>query len=290
MVLIISILLLFIVLFLPICGMVALVIFGGVYKRKKPGLIFHVIQPKSQKRLSYFPHKKFSDLLDHLAVNGYSGIAPGSVATTAVPVISASNRSIIFVFDDGLESFLTEAVPLLDKHNFKAAVFPVTAYIGSTSTWDVFPALRALSREQIAHIAMLGHEIGSHTHTHPNLTFLNSRDCADELCRSKEILEEIICKQVITLSLPFGCYNERVWDLACKAGYKIGITYQNVPKPLSGLLSLSGVYAFDTVGSIMQKITNMPSFSFARAQSRLLPHFAKGTPMWKFRSNYSFFR
>jgi peptidoglycan/xylan/chitin deacetylase (PgdA/CDA1 family) len=73
---------------------------------------------------------------------------------------------------------------------------------------------------------MLGHEIGSHTCTHPNLTFLPQDELERELKESKDSLENLLDKEITSFAYPFTAYNEAVkktvhkyYDVSRGGGY-----------------------------------------------------------------------
>jgi peptidoglycan/xylan/chitin deacetylase (PgdA/CDA1 family) len=148
-----------------------------------------------------------------------------------------------------------------------------------------------LTKEQIREIADLGHEIGSHTVTHANLTLLCDADLRDELSRSKSILEDVTGKPVTSLSFPFGQWNNRVWNAACSAGYTAATSYANRRRYYgAGIVPVWGIYSFDSVDDVVERAIMTPRLSNALARGWAMPHFAKGTPLWKFRKNYAVLR
>ena len=181
-------------------------------------------------------------------------------------------------------------IPVFEDHAMKVTVFPIAGYIGKMSCWDVLPPLPHMNKAQIREISDHGHEIGSHTLTHANLTFLSDADIVHELADSKHILEDITGKQVISLSFPFGSWNRRVWEKAREIGYQWGTCYRHHNKIIAGLVPVHGIYSFDTVQDVIDKVSAKGIFSNVFTRSRIMSHFAKGTPLWKFQSNYSFFR
>ena len=45
-------------------------------------------------------------------------------------------NQIIITFDDGYKDILTNALPILKRHNFKATCFFITNLIGKNNQWD----------------------------------------------------------------------------------------------------------------------------------------------------------
>jgi peptidoglycan/xylan/chitin deacetylase (PgdA/CDA1 family) len=63
-------------------------------------------------------------------------------------------------------------------------------------------------------------EIGSHSKTHRKLTELNSEEIFQEFLGSKQALEKITNKQIISFAHPFGEIPQRNRELLTKAGYR----------------------------------------------------------------------
>lgn len=84
-----------------------------------------------------------------------------------------------------------------------------------------------LSKRDVAAIASLGHEIGSHGHSHAPLASLKDAEAEKELSYSKKKLEEITGKTVLSLSYPYGVegsFSESTQKIAAKVGYKRALT------------------------------------------------------------------
>ena len=87
-------------------------------------------------------------------------------------VKAVQGNDVVFTFDDGGVSFLTKAVPILEKYDFKGVFLVSTKYIGTPGF---------LTTEQVKELAERGHVIGSHSHTHPEIfTKLSSEEIKHE--------------------------------------------------------------------------------------------------------------
>lgn len=135
----------------------------------------------------------FRGLLGHVIKNG----APrGNVACVT--------------FDDGYEDNLTQAAPILTEMKIPATMFVTSGLMtGDPAVVDRFRRLTGyetpyLSASQARELSSLGFEIGSHTHSHPNLALLDARQTWDEVMRSRKTLEDAIGGAVSTFAYPFG--------------------------------------------------------------------------------------
>lgn len=84
---------------------------------------------------------------------------------------------------------------------------------------------------QVKALSDAGVEIGSHTVTHPVLARLtDSAQLENELFESKMQIEAHTGKSVVALAYPVGgpeAYNDRVIEVARRAGYRFGFSYQS---------------------------------------------------------------
>jgi peptidoglycan/xylan/chitin deacetylase (PgdA/CDA1 family) len=68
------------------------------------------------------------------------------------------------------------------------------------------------------------HEVGSHSHTHPDLTKLSIDEVFRELDLSKQILSKIVGREVKSLAYPYGAYNNTVVEAVKRSGYIVART------------------------------------------------------------------
>jgi peptidoglycan/xylan/chitin deacetylase (PgdA/CDA1 family) len=140
-------------------------------------------------------------------------------------------------------------------------VFPVAHYIGQTNSWDItfgsFNKATHLTVEQIKILSESGWEIGSHGLTHTAFTSLSDKILKIELEESKRILEDVIEKEVISITPPFSRWNDNVKDLILQCGYQ-KIYYQHVLNFKSDdvLVPRHSMYSIDGKSSILRKLNN----------------------------------
>lgn len=116
----------------------------------------------------------------------------------------------VISFDDGDLSGYTIAAPLLEQHGFRGEFFVVTRWLGTPGF---------MTADHLRELVQRGHGVHSHSRTHPKLSSLAPAQIADELQGSKDDLEAILARPVTQLSIPGGAYDDRVLDIAKRAGY-----------------------------------------------------------------------
>lgn len=115
-------------------------------------------------------------------------------------------RTVAITFDDGYADNL-HAAEILHEHGLPATFFVATGSVGAAShyEWDShLPPLAMMDWAAIRRVSKLGHEIGSHTVSHPDMGVISVDDARRELIESKRILEEHTEKPVRWFAYPFG--------------------------------------------------------------------------------------
>jgi peptidoglycan/xylan/chitin deacetylase (PgdA/CDA1 family) len=148
----------------------------------------------------------FRTQLDHLSAEGFQGLSVGA----ALAGRPAGPRAVAITFDDGCETDLLVAAPLLGERGFGATFYFVAGFIGRPGF---------LTGAQVRRLAESGFEIGCHSMTHPYLTDLDERRLRVELVEAKDWLEQLTGRPVAHFSCPGGRWDGRVARLARESGY-----------------------------------------------------------------------
>lgn len=200
----------------------------------KPGsgtsvvLLYHRIGlPKMSSLVSgqYVAPMLFRSELDHLIANSWEFT---SLCDVIEDQSNGANRFAI-TFDDGYRSVYDHAFPLLRERNMTGTVYMVTDFIGGINEWDRRAGdmrEHIMTKEQMCEMADAGFEIGSHTLSHPHLTAISDNQLALELADSKHKLEDMIGREVVSFSYPYGDRDPRVIQAAKDAGYKNAVSTQ----------------------------------------------------------------
>lgn len=162
----------------------------------------------------------FARLLDVLEEGGYATATFNDLHTTR-------ERKVIITFDDCPKHLLDFAVPELQKRGMKAVFYMPTAYLGGKNDWDIpfgKPEVELMDEADIQHLSGIDMEIGSHSHWHVRLGDLPGKEVAENLRQSKEILEGITGKKVISVAYPFGSVPGNKDRLLREAGYEYGLS------------------------------------------------------------------
>jgi peptidoglycan/xylan/chitin deacetylase (PgdA/CDA1 family) len=115
--------------------------------------------------------------------------------------------------------------------------------------------LETLSREQVLEMQDAGVEFASHSYSHHDLTTLGYDECVRDLRRSRELLEDLLCRPVSSLAYPRGRNDADVRRAAAAAGYRHAFTLPEAPEPLDDAYGIPrvGVWSWDRPRSLALK-------------------------------------
>ena len=229
-----------------------------------PIITYHKISDHKEFGLTTVSKSQFEDQMAYLRLNGYQTICFNELtAEYLVP-----KKPIIITFDDGYESVYHNAIPIMNKYEFKSVIFIVTDYLGLYNSWEAVPfqqKYRHLSRDQIIELRSFGHEIASHGKKHKYLPALDSKDLSEEIQGSKNSLESLLDEKISSFCYPYGRYSENIMTRVQEAGYMYATS--NLPlnnrngNPYS--LQRRSIYSNDSLNSFISKINRHTSINLA---------------------------
>jgi len=123
---------------------------------------------------------------------------------------SPREPAVAISFDDGAETDLLVAAPVLQAAGFQATFYITVGFLGKRGY---------LAPSQLRELHQLGFEIGCHSMTHPYLSDLDSAGLHREIVEAKEKLEQILGAPVKHFAYPGGRYDQQAREVARQAGY-----------------------------------------------------------------------
>jgi len=191
-----------------------------------PILTYHKLGPRpwgARLKGLYVSRRLFERQLKELRDAGFRS---GSLDHLPKELASVS-RTVVLTFDDGFENVLRHGLEPLARFEFQAIEFLVADRLGAVNDWEMADGEvqeKLLDRRQVTDWLAAGHEIGSHTRTHPFLTRLSRIEAKEEISASKKTLEDLFGRPVRHFCYPYGDCNSLVADLVQDAGYTTACT------------------------------------------------------------------
>ncbi|MGY1751783.1 polysaccharide deacetylase family protein [Blastococcus sp. SYSU D01042] len=187
--------------------------------RMPPVLMYHSISPTEgpdPHRIRVHPER----LDRHLRLLRRLGLRGVSLAE----LVRATDRGgaaglVGLTFDDGYTDFLDHAVPVLRRHGMTGTVYVVAGRLDGQNAWDEGPRLDLVGADGVRAIAAAGHEVGSHTLHHAHLRGAEPAVLAEEVTRSREVLQDVLQADVPGFAYPWGEFDAAAADAVRAAGY-----------------------------------------------------------------------
>jgi len=251
-------------------------------KSKKTGvLLFHRISKNHPKSLSQVSAKQFENFCRQVCLSSKKAVVFSRYSTQ-------NENEISIVFDDGDKSVFDIAYPIMKKYGLTATLFILSGIIENEKIYDFYSTKNMMSGKNIKELSDCGWEIASHGVRHLDLTLLDESELRNELVRSKEELEKLIEKPVSALSFPYGSWNKKVVETARECGYEKFAVYRNHKfADEKKIIPATAVYPFDNPAQIKRKISG-EIIGITKAAALVVPHFAKGTPVFFWNKLYKF--
>ncbi|HEV7467035.1 MAG TPA: polysaccharide deacetylase family protein [Candidatus Dormibacteraeota bacterium] len=156
-------------------------------------------------------------------------------------------RPVVLTFDDGHDDFAYRAVPVLQDNGLTATSFVVPGFLGRSSYMTV---------DQLHAVVAAGMTIGAHTMHHVDLARVSPSVAADEITRSRSVLQQLTGQPVDDFAYPYGIFTSRVVAMVASAGFADAATTEPGARQYASqpfLLRRSEVGGYDTLGSFAQK-------------------------------------
>jgi peptidoglycan/xylan/chitin deacetylase (PgdA/CDA1 family) len=209
--------------------------------------MYHLVTPRPPANFEKYAVRpsEFARQVRWLRLAGYRPVGIEELLAHRAAAAPLPKRAVVITFDDGYLDCLRYAVPILSAYRFVAVFYLVSGLLGKTSRWLLEERginLPLLDLPAARELAATGFQIGSHSVSHPHLTTLPADGCREELCASREALEDGLGLAVEHLAYPYGDFDARVRTMAAEAGYRTACGVRaGLARPGDDLLSLPRV-------------------------------------------------
>lgn len=185
-------------------------------KRGLPVLMYHFFYDKSKGEkgndANWMEVSAFEEQMKYLSDNNFYFPSWSEVEAYVVGTKTLPAKSIVITIDDGDESFIKYAIPIIEKYNVKATSFVVTSWNG-----DWLP-----KSYKSSHLNFQSHSHDMHrsgANGKGRFVNLSYKDALEDVTKSKNIIGNctVFC-------YPFGHYNDTAKKVLKDAGYKLAFT------------------------------------------------------------------
>lgn len=224
-----------------------------------PVLMYHYVEnvrdTKDRIRVSLnIPPDIFEKQIRSLQEDKYTFLTMADVAEILSGQRSLPEKPVVLTFDDGYSDFYDVVFPLLRKYHIKSVAYIAPGLLGGPNY---------MSKEQVIEIANNGLvEIAAHTMDHRFLKDDTLSDAYYEIYESKNALETMIHKPVVSFAYPFGAFDSQAIELVKKAGFKTAVsTDPGVEITNENVYSINRIRPGIRVGSELQQYLQQSTFT-----------------------------
>jgi peptidoglycan/xylan/chitin deacetylase (PgdA/CDA1 family) len=217
-----------------------------------PILLYHYIRvnprPSDEEgfRLSVTP-ANFAQQMALLSAEGGHTVSLDDVMAALGGGPPLPPHAVVLTFDDGHDDLAVRAVPVLQSYGFTATAFVVPGFLGRPSY---------LTTAQLQQVVDAGITIGAHTMHHVDLAAVAPSVAADEISRSRSVLQRLTGQPVADFAYPYGIFTSRVVAMVRQAGFRDASTTEPGGRQYASqpfLLRRTEVSGYDTLSSFARK-------------------------------------
>lgn len=225
-----------------------------------PTLMYHhFVEVGEKTSYTTITNKAFEEQITYLKSKGYNTVTDQDIVDFYYNGKELPQNPIHITIDDGYESNYKFAYPILKKNNMKATIFIIVSRIDGEYgpprlTWE---QIKEMSDSGV--ISIQSHTYDLHHKENINLVEESAmiaydsseyhRKIVDDLIISKRLIEYKLGNEVISMSYPYGHYNEKNLSDVEEAGFKIAYTVDH------------GLNKFDTSPLELYRINVTPNFT-----------------------------
>ena len=201
------------------------------WKYEMPVIMYHrVIKDESEKGVhgTYVTVKQFEEQMNYLKKKGYETVTFKDMLNNGYKKrFDKDKKWIMLTFDDGYKDNYENAFPILKKYNFKGIVYILDGI--EYNKWDVDnlgnpeKKFTLMNQDELLEMQNYGIEFGGHTSSHPKLAELKLECAKIEISNSKDNIEKIIGKELLSFAYPYGSLNESVKKLPQESKYRFAV-------------------------------------------------------------------
>jgi peptidoglycan/xylan/chitin deacetylase (PgdA/CDA1 family) len=154
----------------------------------------------------------FASHMKMLHDSGFQTVLPDQLYAWYTQGLPLPNRPVMISFDDNTASQYTNALPVLDRYQFKAVFFVMTVSIDK-------PAY--MSTNQMQQLIHQGHVLGVHTWNHENVKSYAATDWKTQLDKPLVTLQKLTRKPVYYFAYPYGAWTPQAAQTLKERGIKM---------------------------------------------------------------------
>ena len=179
-------------------------------------------------------------------------------------------RSVIVSFDDGYQSVLQYAAPIMKQYGIKGNVYLPTGRIGASPEFMDWPEIETMRNSGDWYFA-------AHTHSHADIRTLTRESAAAEILQSTALFEQHLGYRPDVFCMPYGSFDRGSVKLIRELGgyrYLLGSFYgvADLDRADRTVLPRIGISNDDTLADFEAKLDGKRNWKGPLQRARLAYH------------------
>lgn len=177
-----------------------------------PVLMYHSVGPEAGND-AVISSQRFAEHMEYLHRHHYRPISLDELYAYLAEGGDLPPKPAVITFDDGYRDTYLTALPILKKYEFKSVVFVPVSEVGRNLSWDELREMKAA-----------GMDIAAHSYTHRELQLMSPQEQAEEISKSKELLDRFLGQNTRFFCYPYGTYNNDTIQILKDKGFVLAVT------------------------------------------------------------------
>ncbi|MBC8335861.1 MAG: polysaccharide deacetylase family protein [Anaerolineales bacterium] len=198
--------------------------------RRGPGivrttiLLYHHVAISPIESQYYIHPENFAQQMQALDEWGFTPIPLSLLVKAITEGAELPPKPVVISFDDGRLDIYENAFPIMQKYDFQGVFYVLSGGLNDETLVGV---------DALKEMAAAGWEIGSHSHSHADLSKLNENDSYREVVDSRRSLEKALELPITSFAYPFGAVTDTAGAQVHIAGYQsaVGLGYTDHQGP-----------------------------------------------------------
>jgi len=188
-----------------------------VWVRRGPGivhctiLLYHHVAISPIESQYYIHPENFALQMKALDEWGYTPIPLSLLVKAIEEGAKLPEKPVVISFDDGRLDIYETAFPIMQEYDFPGVFYVISGGLGDEGLVGVV---------ELQEMAAAGWEIGSHSHSHADLSKISGDASYREVVSSREVLEDALGFPVRSFAYPFGTITEKAGQQVHIAEYE----------------------------------------------------------------------
>lgn len=172
----------------------------------------------------------------------------------------APRKSYLVTIDDGHESVLSTAAPILAEHEIPSVLFVPPGVLGGPVTWNpAYAAQRLSGKAEIATLAGTGMEVGVHGYDHVRMLDMDAETLHRNVVTARDEVAAMMGREPRSFAYPYGSHDADARRALSDAGYAVSFAVARE----NGRFAVDRIYVKGTDSLAMFRFKLSMAYRFA---------------------------